>query len=510
MNKSLITIGTICALLWAWVTAMTFGISKPWCERVDHLTFGLFTEHVLKMQNGFYYDVSNNDMPTVVFLFIFFLIFVLVGWLILKLERTQTQKYSLGIIIFFAVLFRLILLPGVLIHENDIYRYIWDGKSSLTGINPYKYAPKDLSLYEQGRTGGYYDEDNDVFVRGKDFTDHDKTNLDVLLHQRDQNRVFYDRIGHWEVPTIYPPVVQLLFMIPVMMNGDSLVVMKVFFSLFDLGVLFLVIALLKHFGRNPCFSLIYGWSPLVLYEFANRGHYDAIPIFFTLLGLLLYVKRSRMVAFGVIALAALTKFFSGFLVPILWRPFKARYLMIFAGIMIVFYVPYFIWDQAGVGGVFQGLMTYNEEWSYNASVFKVIYLSLKSFMPGWADTYIPAKVIVGILYLIVLGFLSLRGSRDDLEVVRKCFWAIAILFIINPVADPWYYCWVMPFLCLFRYRSWYLLSGLLVLSYLNFQSEMPMVGMKFWGFSFIGGMIYVPFYGYWIWEILRGKLNASR
>ena len=44
-----------------------------------------------------------------------------------------------------------------MIHENDIYRYVWDGKTSLHKINPFKYAPADLFMYEYGLSEDYYE-----------------------------------------------------------------------------------------------------------------------------------------------------------------------------------------------------------------------------------------------------------------------------------------------------------------------------------------------------------------
>jgi len=276
--------------------------------------------------------------------------------------------------------------------------------------------------------------------------------------------------------------------------------MKGFFVLFDLASFFLIIALLRHFNKNPCMSLLYGWSPLVLMQFSNGGHYDAIPIFFTLLSLLFYVKRRPWGGTCALALATLSKFFSGVLLPILLKPFKIRYVLFFGVTICAFYVPFFVWDQAGPQGVFEGLMTYNAQWSYNSGIFTVIHIILGKLSPDLAETLMPAKVIAGCIYLTALTVLVVRKDRGDLDVVHKCFLAIAILFIINPVADPWYFCWVLPFLCLFPYRSWYLLSGLLTLSYLNFHSDIGIVDMKFLEISIIKWVTYVPFFLYLVVE----------
>jgi len=279
MNKILISIGIICSLLWGFVTAMTFGIPFAWCRFIDNVTLHKISREVFQMGNGFYYDVNNNDMPTMLFLVIFFIIFVLIFFLVGQAEKRKCDRNSLLIIIFFSVLFRLILLPGELIHENDIYRYLWDGKSATHGINPFKYAPADLFMYENDIEHDYYDEYNEVTISARSFSHQDSHQLDTLLSLRNENPVFYERIGHWQVPTIYPPVVQMVFTVITFLKKDSVFFMKFCFVLFDLGVLFLIIGLLKYFKKNLSLCLIYGWSPLVLMAIAQGGHYDSIPIF---------------------------------------------------------------------------------------------------------------------------------------------------------------------------------------------------------------------------------------
>jgi len=494
MNKCIIIIGTICLLLWGFITAMTFGIPEKFLAMIDWITFHKISREVHQMANGFYYDVNNNDMPTIAFLFIFGIIFFLVFFCAWQIKKNPPQKHTLGLIILFSLLFRLIILPGELIHENDIYRYIWDGKVTLHGINPYKYAPADVFMYDNGYVDDYYDEYHEVTIEAKAFSGKDVQNLEVLLELRDENPIFYNRIGHWQVPTIYPPMTQLLLTLPVWTNSYSIVLMKFFFVLFDIAGFFLIIGLLNHFHKNPCMSIIYGWSPLVLFEIANGGHYDSIPIFLTLLSLFLYVKRRQWGGTCILALATLSKLFSGVLLPILIRPLKKRYVLFFGLVIIAFYVPFIIWDQTGIRGVFQGLMMYNQQWSYNSSLFALIYILLENISSDLTQTLIPSKIVAGCLYLIVLAILIIKKSKNDLDTIHKCFLAIAILFILNPVADAWYFCWVIPFLCFFPYKSWYLLSGLLMLGYLNFHSDINFVDLRYWNISLIGWIIYVPFF----------------
>lgn len=472
MNKYLITIGSICTVLWAFMTAMTKGIPVDWCIALDRMTFSLMSDSVFRMANGFFYDVSNNEMPTIMFLILFFVIFALTAFLFFKIEKGCTKKSSLWIILFFSVLFRVIVLPGELIHENDIYRYLWDGKTLTHRVNPYKYAPADLLMVEE----------------------EEGRQVEVLIQQRKANPRFFERIGHPEVPTIYPPLMQVLFAFSVWIKGDSILFMKFLFVLFDVGVIWLIVKFLKYFKKDPCLCLLYGWSPLVLKEFANSGHYDAVAVFFALLGLYWVLKKQNFKGVTMLALATLSKFFALVLLPVLKIRFKKRDFFIYGLIMIGAYLPFIVMGNTGLHGVFQGFLTYNREWAYNGSIFALVSAIFKHFLPLLATSLLPAKVVVGFIYAGILYFLSRGSRRENKDILHRCFLSIAALFILSPVGDPWYFCWVMPFLCIFPYRSGILLSGLIVLSYLNFRSDIFILEKSLFYIPVLSWMIYMPFF----------------
>ena len=84
---------------------------------------------------------------------------------------TLRQKSgSVRTLILFGLLFRLTMWNSPVSLSDDIYRYVWDGRVQLAGINPYRYAPED----------------------------------DSLASLRDST--IYTAINHRQIPTIYPPL----------------------------------------------------------------------------------------------------------------------------------------------------------------------------------------------------------------------------------------------------------------------------------------------------------------
>ena len=48
---------------------------------------------------------------------------------------------------------------------------------------------------------------------------------------------------------------------------------------------------------------------------------------------------------------------------------------------------------------------------------------------------------------------------------------MALVFLLSPVQNPWYLCWVVPFLCIFPHRAWIILTGLVGFYYLDFYFD---------------------------------------
>lgn len=509
-NYILLAAGSVILGLWSLITFISRGLPIAWCRVFDAITFHKFTRQIYLMFNGFYYQVSNNNMPTVAFLVLFAIIFILYFVLIQVAQMKSSTRSSLFLIVLFSILFRLVVIFSVPIHENDFYRYLWDGKSAQHAINPFKYAPADVFMFEKGYSEDYFDEFNDVTIKGKDFKPEDITRLKTLSRLKNENLIGFERIGHWQVPTIYPPVTQFVFTAASFLKQDSFLFLKFIFICFDLGVLWIVIALLRHFGKNPCLALIYGWSPLVIKEISSSGHYDSIAVFFVILAVFCFVKKSYHKSMMALSLSVVSKYFAIILLPILIRTAGWRKSLLYVvGGFALLYWPYFIWNETGVVGVFQGFLTYNEQWAYNSSIFLLIHSVLGWIEPSLVKSLLPAKLIAGVMYSLFLLKLMFTEQKSDLTRIYACFLAVAGLFIINPVGDPWYFVWVIPFLCLFPYRSWILLSGLLILSYLNFHSDFAFLEMKVGNFSLLSLIIYLPFFFYLSYELILKKYRIN-
>lgn len=484
-------------MIWTLVTWVSLGVPTSFFNLINQLTGDVFYEPLRRIQNGFDYDVPNVEMPTVVFLVLFSVAFLIYVFLIKRVEKYATSH--LWMILGFAILFRLILLPSYPVHENDFYRYMWDGKQIKYGVNPFQFAPEDVTVYAGGEEKYlyYYNYAQHEYAwERRPFSVKEKHRLELLLLARDDNPKWFSRIGHQWVPTIYPPTAQLVFWLCSLIAQDSMLFMKLVFVLFDLGVIALIVLLLKHFGMNPGFVLVYAWSPLILKEFANSGHYDAVAVFFMMLFLYLLIKNKKWVSGFSFVAAGLSKYFCFILMPLVWRRFGFKHIVVGVLMSVLAFFPFLFWGGIGVD-IFEGLSIYSHLWTFNGALFTLIRLPFE--WSGHSSPMLP-KLICGFILAVIIGVQSLKPIKDDRQLLFKSFIVLASMFLLNPVGDPWYYSWLVPFLCFFRIRSFILLSGLLIFSYLSFITE--------WG-RWLLLIQYVPFYLLLIIEVYQRRVQQS-
>ncbi len=179
--------------------------------------------------------------------------------------RLPDDRRLLAILWTGAIVFRLTLLQSDSIEEIDLYRYVWDGAVSTQAVSPFRYSPHQV-----------------LAASADDALPDDLARLVRLRDRSPELAAILRRVHFGELPTIYPPVSQLVFAACSWLTPEGstvttrLLLMKAWFVAFDLLTLGLVVRLLGQAGRHRGWSLAYGWCPLVVKEIANSGHLDSL------------------------------------------------------------------------------------------------------------------------------------------------------------------------------------------------------------------------------------------
>ena len=338
-------------------------------------------------------------------------------------KSSNISKNITWIVLVFSLVFRLTLLPAT--PSNDIFRYLWEGKIQLQGVNPYSQPPASLNLE----------------------------------HLRDN---FFSGISHKHLTAIYPPLTLMVFAIANFIS-HSFISIKSAFLLFDILSIFVLVKYLKVMRKEPANVLIYAWSPLVLISFAARGHCDSLQIFFVMLALYLYSRRKNAKSVVSISLAVMSKFVSIIIVPFLIPREKFRYLAILFLVIILLYLPY----CSAAKGLVSTLFHFGTQYHYNDFVhFLILCLSLGSPFISKIITSVIFGAMLLYLYKKYLDNESFKtGLHQDDNILRFVFLAIGTLLILAPTVHPWYLTWIVPFLCFYHNRAWLVLTGTVVFYY---------------------------------------------
>jgi hypothetical protein len=292
----------------------------------------------------------------------------------------------------FAAAFRVPLVVPRVGADNDMVRYMYDGRLQRLGYNPFAVVPSDPA------------------VAG---THTDETRLMPSRNAR----------------TPYPAAAQLFFRLVVTIRESSRA-MKIALVACDLLTIAVLLAWLRATSRSPWLALVYAWNPLVILEVAHSGHIDALgALWIAAAAWMLSTGRGMraMIAF-VIAVAA--KLLPIVLVPLFWKRVRMRDA---AAALLVLAALYFPFRSAGALplGAVPNVVAFIR---FNGPLFKA--LAAASTPQGAAA----AAVLAG---LAVAAWMRFTRPADD---PAAWAWPMAVSLAAAPVIYPWYLLYFTPFL----------------------------------------------------------------
>ena len=360
-------------------------------------------------------------------------------------RNEEWSRLPLLVLLAFALLFRLPLLPTEPRMSTDLYRYLWDGRVQLAGINPYGYAPEH----------------------------------EALRPLRDD--AIYHGINRKESPTIYPAGAQLVFWGAAKLGLATPARFKALLLLADLCSLFLLIRLLDHYKVNRLRVLLYAWNPLIVYEFAHAGHLEALVVPCVLAALLCFAQQRVNLAFVSLALATSLKLYPALLVAVLARGRAVRCVLIFAAVLLCTYAPYLTVGERVMGFLPRYFSDPNE--ITNLGLPSLLFTLLSPAQAGW------------VLRLMLLAVATWMFLRPEAGLLYQIYRLISIhTLLLYPALYPWYLSWLVPLLCFFPSPGWLYFSCASAFTYMTW----PTPAWALW-------LEYAPLYLLLGMEIIRGK-----
>jgi alpha-1,6-mannosyltransferase len=279
--------------------------------------------------------------------------------------------------------------PGL---DDDVHRYVWDGRMQRLGYNPYIVVPNDPAL--------------------------------AGLHTSETRT-----LNNPEVPSPYPAGAQLFFR-AVTSIRESTFALKVAFVVCDFAIALLLLDFLRRTGQGEHWVLVYAWHPLLAMEVAGSGHVDIVGVLLLLISAASLVRRWRAVAAISFGLAIAVKFLPIVLVPLYWKRVRMRDAALAAIIVGVLYVPFLTHGRIPMGS----FGSYVQRFRFNDPIFATL------------ERVAAPQVVAGLAVLVGF-FTSIWMRRKFAEGAAETFaWPMAASLFCAPVVYPWYLLWMLPFL----------------------------------------------------------------
>ena len=281
------------------------------------------------------------------------------------------------------------LPPGV---DDDIHRYIWDGRLQRLGYNPYVVIPSDPAV-----TG---------------------------LHTPETRN-----LNNPDLPSPYPPGAQLFFR-GITAIQESTFAFKAAFVLCEFAIIFVLLDLLRSTRRGLHLVLAFAWNPLLAIEVAGSGHIDIVGALLLVVSAAALLRRWRAAAAVALGLAIAVKFLPIVLLPLYWKRVRIRDAAAAAVVVGILYVPFLNHGRIPVGSV----GAYLQGFRFNGPVFAAL------------DRVAPPQLLAALAVLAGLLTAALL-RRTALEWSPHTFaWPMAVSLLCAPVVFPWYLLWLLPFL----------------------------------------------------------------
>ena len=355
--------------------------------------------------------------------------------LLLKLDL------STGVMIKIGLVFRLIILISTPNLSQDFYRFFWDGQLILNGFNPYLNTPNQIIISKLIS----FPEMNEIYE---------------LMGSLSQNNY-----------SNYPPIHQIITFLALLITDKSIITsiisLRLILILFDLGILFYGIKLLRNLKKTKNIIFIYFLNPLVILELIGNLHLEGVMIFFMILSFYHLYRKKEIYSGIFLGLSILTKLIPLMILPLfLYRlglKKSIRFIVTITGVISTGFAPFIN---------FTSLINYSKSinlWFSNFEFNASFYYALKEIFKGFNIRLIDYMVyVIPISILIVLTYLISMKKNKTQDILTQSLIILTTYLFISTTIHPWYIIPLIFLSCFTNYRYPIFWSLTIFLSYFSY------------------------------------------
>jgi len=321
-----------------------------------------------------------------------------IAYLLAIREFFVTPEFSRHVVLIglvFAALWHIPFLLAPPGSDDDVHRYVWDGRVQRLGYNPYTVVPSDPAFSS--------------------------------LHTPETRT-----LNNPDVPSPYPAGAQLFFR-AVTAAHESTSAFKVAFGACELAIVVLLLAELRRLGQGEHWVLGFAWNPLLVLCVAQSPHIDILGALLLLISAAALRRHWRALAAIAFGLAVAVKFLPIVLTPLYWRRVRVRDALLAVLIVGLLYVPFLRQGSVPLGSI--GVFV--QRFRFNDPIFSTL------------ERIVSPEVAAGLAVIVGLGTAAALRKRHDEDSsftsASACAWPMAATLLCAPVVYPWYLLWLLPF-----------------------------------------------------------------
>ena len=397
-----------------------------------------------------------------------------------------------------ALILRGVMLFSLPHFSEDIYRFIWDGRLTNMGINPFNFKPS-------------------YFVENQLYSN-------ILTPE------LFSQLNSKEYFTVYPSVCQGIFAFAVWLFPKSIygsaIVIKSFLLASEIGTIFL----LKKMLPNSKKVLIYALNPLIIIELCANAHFEAAMIFFFLLSIFMLKKafyqdekmlinsiekitpplsKSLILSGIAFALSVASKMLPLMLLPFFIKRMGIKRSFVFFAIigvsLLLIFIP--LLNPLFINNLQSSLKLYFQKFEFNASVYYLIRevgTHLRGYNPiNEISPILTNTVLIGFALIMIFEKVKknekLYKFNFEGGIFNTFLYAFSIYFLCATTVHPWYAALPLAISIFTRFKYIMVWTALLPFTYIHYSYPLPTE--NYW----VIGFEYVVVIGFFMYEKLCKK-----
>ena len=403
----------------------------------------------------------------------------------------QYTKFNFWIWAVIGITARVLFLPSIPNLSQDFYRFIWDGRLLILGINPYMFSPEQLANGLLNAT--------------------ELTSLEAISNAK----VLIQGMGSLNAShySNYPPINQLCFALAALFAKTSIlgsvIVLRIIIIGADLGILYFGKKLLEKLNLPAKNIFWYFLNPFIIIELTGNLHFEGVMLFFIIWSLYMLDKKRWVLAAILLGVSVSVK-----LLPLLFLPLFYKYLapeglfkkgfwkmkkfywLTLATIVFTF-APFA--SKTFISNFSATIGLWFQSFEFNASIYYIIrWIGFQAV--GWniiatVGLILPMAVFICIVLLAVF-----RKYNTTQKLITGMLLAVSIYFLLATTVHPWYIATPVLLSVFTKYKFPLLWSFMICFSYAayganGFNENLLLVAIEY---SVVIGVA--------LWEIFIKKL----